>query len=116
MSRIAGFLAVGAVGFVVDAAILWLLLDLTSIGPFAARLVSVGTALATTWLLNRRFTFGPSRRSLAAEGTRYGGVSMATSAANYLVYSALLMAFPAFPPLLALALSLIHISEPTRPY
>lgn len=103
MSRIAGFLAVGATGFVVDAAILWLLLDLTPIGPFAARLVSVGTALATTWLLNRRYTFGPSRRSLAAEGTRYGGVGIATSAANYLVYSALLMAFPAFPPLLALA-------------
>jgi hypothetical protein len=58
------------------------------LGPLAARCLSIGFALAITWLLNRRITFGPSGRGLAAEGARYGGVGIGSSLFNYAVYEA----------------------------
>ena len=75
---------------------------LCSMNPFLARLLSIGFALAVTWLINRSMTFGPSSRHVAAEGARYGGVGIGTSLVNYAVYSALLAAVPALPPLAAL--------------
>ena len=103
MSRATAFLVVGAVGFVVDAGMLALLLAATPLGPLPARILSIAVALVVTWLLNRTFTFGPSARSVTVEGTRYGGVGRATSLIIYLVYSGLLLAAPAMPPLVALA-------------
>ena len=41
----------------------------------------------------------------ATEGARYGGVGIATSIVNYLVYCAILFALPAMPPLAALAIA-----------
>lgn len=99
------FVVAGGIGFIADAAMLALLLAVTPLGVFAARLGSIAFALSVTWLVNRTFTFGPSSRALAMEGARYGGVGIATSVANYLLYSALLLAFPAMPPLAALALA-----------
>lgn len=105
MGRLLRFVLVGGIGFLVDAAVLALLLQAAPLDPFLARIVSIGTALAATWMLNRTLTFQPSGRGLAREGARYGGVGAATSVVNYLVYSALLLAMPATPPLLALALA-----------
>lgn len=105
MKRILRFLLAGGIGFLVDAAVLALLLALTPLDPFSARLVSIAVALATTWMLNRHMTFGPSSRPLAVEGARYGGVGVTTSIVNYLVYSAALLAFPALPPLAALVIA-----------
>lgn len=105
MNRILRFAMVGGVGFVADAAALALILHLTPIGPFAARVVSIGFALTVTWLCNRTLTFSPSSRGLAAEGARYGGVGVSTSIVNYLVYSALLLAVPQLPPLAALTIA-----------
>ena len=73
------------------------------LNPFVARLLSIGFALAVTWLINRKLTFGPSSRHVAVEGVRYGGVGIATTLVNYVVYSALMAAIPALPPLIALA-------------
>ena len=78
------------------------LLHLWSMNPFLARLLSIAFALTVTWLINRSMTFGPSRRHVAAEGARYGGVGIGTSLVNYAVYAALLAAVPALPPLAAL--------------
>lgn len=105
MNRIIRFTAVGGIGFVVDAALLTLLLGLTPIGPFLARLVSIGFALAVTWLINRHLTFSPSDRGLMREGMRYGGVGVSTSIINYLIYSGLLLALPALPALAALGIA-----------
>jgi putative flippase GtrA len=105
MNRFLRFVLVGGIGFVVDAGVLALLLAATQLDPFLARLVSIGLALTATWMLNRHLTFAPSSRGLAREGTRYGGVGIATSLVNYLVYSALLLAMPATPPLAALAVA-----------
>lgn len=105
MSRIASFVLVGSLGFVADAALLALLLAVTQLGPFAARLLSIGFALGVTWLCNRSLTFRPSERGMLREGARYGGVGVATSIVNYLVYGGLLLALPGMPPLVALVLA-----------
>ena len=105
MGRLARFVFAGAVGFVADAAALWLLLTVTPLGPFIARLLSIGFALCVTWQINRHLTFSPSRRGVAQEGARYGGVGIATSIVNYAVYCAILFVLPAMPPLVALAIA-----------
>jgi len=105
VSRIARFVLAGGVGFVADAAALWLLLAVTPLGPFIARVLSIGFALCVTWQINRHLTFSPSSRGVAQEGARYGGVGIATSIVNYLVYCAILFALPAMPPLAALAIA-----------
>ena len=105
MGRLARFVFAGAVGFVADAAALWLLLAVTPLGPFIARVLSIGFALCVTWQINRHLTFSPSSRGVGQEGARYGGVGVATSIVNYLVYCAILFALPAIPPLAALAIA-----------
>ncbi|RWB20419.1 MAG: GtrA family protein [Mesorhizobium sp.] len=105
MGRLARFVLAGGIGFVADAAALWLLLSLTLLGPLAARVLSIGFALTVTWQINRHLTFAPSSRGIAQEGARYGGVGVATSIVNYLVYCALLLALPSLPPLAALAVA-----------
>ncbi|MDQ6434218.1 GtrA family protein [Mesorhizobium sp. LHD-90] len=105
MTRVVGFLVVGAIGFLADAGVLALLLAATSLHPLPARLVSIAVALCVTWLLNRNITFGHSSRGVVEEGARYGGVGIATSLINYAVYSALVLALPLLPPLAALAVA-----------
>lgn len=105
MRRFGRFLVIGVIGFVADAGMLWLVLAATPLGPYSARIVSIAFALSVTWLLNRTITFGPSSRPVAVEGARYGGVGIATSVVNYLVYSAILWAVPGTPVLAALAIA-----------
>ncbi|MBZ9868668.1 GtrA family protein [Mesorhizobium sp. CA15] len=107
MDRLVRFALAGGIGFVADAAALWLLLAATPLGPMAARLLSIGFALCVTWQINRHLTFAPSSRGIAQEGVRYGSVGIATSIVNYLVYCAVLFALPALPPLAALAFASI---------
>lgn len=103
MQRLVRFAFAGGIGFAADAAALWLLLAVTPLGPFVARVLSISFALCVTWQINRHLAFSPSSRGVAQEGARYGGVGIATSIINYLVYSAILFAVPATPPLVALA-------------
>ncbi|MER8952575.1 GtrA family protein [Mesorhizobium sp. M0833] len=105
MGRLARFIVAGSIGFVADAAALWLVLTIAPLGPFAARIISIGFALSVTWLINRHLTFSPSSRGVAQEGARYGGVGIATSLVNYFVYCAMLFALPMVPPLIALAVA-----------
>ncbi|MER9895011.1 GtrA family protein [Mesorhizobium sp. M0119] len=105
MGRLARFIVAGGIGFVADAAALWLVLTIAPVGPFVARIISIGFALSVTWLINRHLTFSPSSRGVAQEGARYGGVGIATSVVNYLVYCAMLFALPMMSPLIALAVA-----------
>ena len=82
-----------------------LLLALTPLGPFLARLISIGFGLTITWLCNRTLTFRPSSRGMLREGARYGGVGITTSIVNYLVYGVLLLAMPSMAPLLAMVVA-----------
>lgn len=103
MTRVGRFLVVGGVGFLADAGMLALLTAWFGIDPLLARIGSIGFALSVTWMLNRNLTFGPSRRAMAVEGARYGGVGIGTSLVNYAVYSGLMLAIPVLPPVAALA-------------
>jgi putative flippase GtrA len=107
LGRVLAFLMAGGLGFAVDAGVLWLLTARFEVDPFAARLAAIAVAVATTWLLNRRFTFAAPNEgaaALAREGARYGTVAAAGSAVNYAVYAAALVAAPGMPPLAALLL------------
>jgi putative flippase GtrA len=105
MSRILRFAFVGGAGFVVDAGVLMLLLSVSPLGPYAARLVSLACAMTFTWLCNRTLTFQASGRGVVQEGARYGSVAIAIAIFNYLVYGGLLLAIPSLPPLAALVLA-----------
>ena len=103
MRRILLFAVVGGAGFLVDAGALALLLHVSPLGPFSARIVAIAAAMLVTFWLNRTFTFGRSDRSLAVEGTRYGGVGISAALLNYAVYAVILLVFPAVWPVLAVA-------------
>ena len=105
MRRILLFALVGGAGFLVDAGMLALLLHVSPLGPFSARIVAIAAAMLVTFWLNRTFTFGRSDRGLAAEGTRYGGVGVSAALLNYAVYSVILLVFPAVWPVLAVAIA-----------
>ena len=107
MKKLLRFGLVGCAGFALDAAVLMLLLDVTSLGPFAARAIAITVAMTATWLLNRSFTFGASRHSLAIEGFRYGSVGVTSALVNYMLYSGLLISIPILKPLAALFLASI---------
>jgi putative flippase GtrA len=102
MKTLSFFLFAGAMGFVVDMGVLWLLLDFKLLDPFSARAPAIGAALVCTYLINRTFTFGASGRKVAAEGVRYGSVGLASTLINYTVYSGLLLILPGISPYVAL--------------
>lgn len=102
MKRLSFFLFAGAVGFVVDMGVLWLLLELKMMDPFTARAPAIGAALVCSYIINRTFTFGASHRNVAVEGVRYGGVGLVSTLINYSVYSGLLLLLPDLSPYLAL--------------
>lgn len=104
IKRLFSFVVVGGIGFVTDAVLLMGLLRFTALDPFTARLIAIAAALQVTWLLNRNFTFGKSSSHAAVEGMRYGGVGIATSLLNYLVYSGLLVFVPDLRPVFALTI------------
>ena len=101
MRKIVFFLFAGGIGFIVDAGVLYLLLR-AGLDPFTGRVFAIAAAMASTFVINRTFTFGASGRSLASEGARYSSVGIASALLNYLVYSGALLMMPALSPFLAL--------------
>lgn len=104
MKKLIWFALAGSMGFAVDAGTLTALLHFTPIGPYIARIISIAIAMAATWLINRTFTFGKSKRNLASEGARYGFVGVLSALVNYAVYSGCLLAVPGLWPVLATAI------------
>lgn len=97
MRRFASFLAVGTLGFCVDAAVLTALANGASLNPYFARLFSFPAAVFATWTLNRRFTFASSARSAqdrAIEYGRYFTVQLLGAGANLVVYALCLFLWP----------------------
>ncbi|MGF0537777.1 GtrA family protein [Agrobacterium sp. ES01] len=107
MMRLLRFAVVGGAGFLVDASMLALLLTFTPISAIPARALAILTALAATWYLNRRFTFGASRYSVIREGFRYGSVGLTSALVNYLIFTGLLLTIPTLSPFAALIFSSI---------
>jgi putative flippase GtrA len=85
----------GALGFVVDAGIVQVLVREFGANPYGARVVSFLAAATTTWAFNRRYTFaghggGSRRRQLV----RYLVAMAAGFALNYGTYVACVMLWP----------------------
>jgi putative flippase GtrA len=105
------FAGVGAIGFVVDAAIFLALIGwYTDWHPYAARALSATCSITTTWALNRRVTFreqkSPDARS---EYVRYVLAQVFGLILNLGVFAAGVAAVPFLRrmPLLALMLGAI---------
>lgn len=98
LGRLFSFAFAGGSGFVIDVGVLYLLMLYTPLGPFTARIVSIGCAMASNFMVNRTFTFGASGRHVVAEGARYSSIALVGAGLNYLIYAGLLLAFPALAP------------------
>lgn len=83
------FAVVGGIAFFVDAAALWLLMDL-GLDPFAARALAFLPAFAANFLLNRRWTFAHDGAAWHHGLLRYLAVQIAGMAVNYASYAAVL--------------------------
>lgn len=104
------FLAVGGVGFVVEAAILTALTMFADWSPWQARIPSFISAVFITWALNRRHTFperGLQRRSV--EAFFYTAIQIGGALINLAIFGACLALFPhlAHIPLIPLAIGAV---------
>lgn len=100
------FAAVGAVGFVVDAAMFQLLFSATG-GFVLPRLLATATAIVVTWYLNRRFVFRTTHTpGRFAEFLKYLAVQSGGIVTNLTVYAILLYAFASLRdiPIVAVAI------------
>ena len=89
------FTLVGALGFIVDAGLVQVMVREFSINPYGARIVSFLAAATTTWGFNRRYTFaGHSSGSRRREWLRYLIAMAAGFALNYGAYAVLVASFP----------------------
>lgn len=108
MKRIGFYLLVGAVGFVVDAVVLTLLVKLNIVDAYSARLLSFPPAVLVTWLLNRQLVFKSGARtfkSRTGEYGRYFTVQTLGALINLAVYMLCLALLPVLQqwPVIALA-------------
>jgi putative flippase GtrA len=86
------YLAVGGVGFLIEAVILTVLTQVAGWSPWLARVPSFITAVLATWALNRRHTF-PERglRHRSLEAFFYMAIQSAGVVINLAIYSACLL-------------------------
>jgi putative flippase GtrA len=106
VNQLLRFSAVGAAGFVVDAAVLALGLHVLGLGKYLARLLSFLCAATFTWAMNRRFTFAQAASpARGREWARFVAVNGAGGLLNYGTYAALVTfaAAPFADPFVALA-------------
>jgi len=97
MRNLLRFGIVGILGFIVDAGVLSLLIELTEVNIYLARLISFVVAVLSTWFVNRNFTFRHMRvteRSIHGEYFRYFGVQTCGAAINLLVFFFLIQMIP----------------------
>ncbi len=95
------FLSVGAIGFAIDAGVLWFLVYVLDVGAIPARVVSFVITISVTFVLNARYTFGVSVRG--SSKSRYIAVQLVGAAINFVSYTVLVLTGPlAGRPLFAL--------------
>ena len=79
----------GAVGFAVDALVLWALVYQAGWPPIPARVVSFLATIAITFVLNARYTFAVRVRE--SSKSRYVLIQCIGAGINFLTYSALVL-------------------------
>lgn len=88
--QFAGFVVVGAGGFLVDASALALFMQGFGLDAYSGRVGSYLVAATFTWILNRRFTFKSGRGGLFRQWLAYISAGALGGAANFAVYSAVI--------------------------
>ena len=92
-SRFLRFGVVGAAGYVVNAAILFIVHNVLGVDPYSAGAVSIFLSMNFTWVGNRFLTFpGESARSGPAifqEWARFIASNAVGAAVNYAIYATL---------------------------
>jgi putative flippase GtrA len=104
--NLARFLAVGCAGLALDAG-LFSALVFEGVPESLARAASLGAATLLTWRLNRRFTFGDSRRLQPFEGGWYVAVALGAQGLSYLIFLTLRTLMPDLPALAALLIGAV---------
>ena len=95
MRQFALFCVAGAIGFVVDAGLVQVLVRGFGFDPYASRVVSFLCAMTATWLFNRRWTFQPRHgEGLLHEWARYGLAMLGGFAVNYGIYALMVWQWP----------------------
>lgn len=92
-STFARFCGFGAIGFVVDASVLTLLVNGFDWNHYTARVVSFALAVTVTWLLNRTWAFARTANA-RSEYARYFVVQGIGAAINLGTYVAVIEIFP----------------------
>lgn len=87
MSQFVRFCLVGALGFLIDASVLQVLLRTVATNPYKARIFSFLAAASFTWFCNRHYTFRTANRASRAEWLRYIGLMALGALVNYAVYA-----------------------------
>lgn len=89
------FAAVGAVGFMIDAGLLWLLVR-GGFDPYTARIFTFTPAVLATWYLNRVWSFPGGRQSRPArQAVSYLALQLVGALVNYGVFVVVLRLFDA---------------------
>ena len=84
------FVAVGCLGFVVDAGMVFVLFK-AGMSPVLARIPALTAAIFTTWILNRTLTFRVNAPKSRIEVVRYIAVALSSAVLNFLLYTALVL-------------------------
>lgn len=107
------FGAVGAAGYVVDNAVLYVMTHIVGGDYYSSRIVSVLAAMTFTWFGNRMLTFrhasARGARNIALEWMRFVGANAIGALVNFGLY-AVLLTYAASPwnnPYLALPLGVL---------
>lgn len=97
-SRFLRFALVGTAGFVVDSAVLAVLLHGAHLDPYSGQIIAFLVAATFTWWANRRFTFADraaaGHKSIAAEWMAFLAANGLGGLVNYAVYAALVALAP----------------------
>ena len=95
-SRVLRFGLVGAAGYVVNAAALWLVLHLFALDKYTSYVPAFLVAVTFTWWGNRVLTFHEhaARENLLVEWARFVAANLIGFFANWALYSALVALAP----------------------
>ena len=95
-SRILRFGVVGAAGYLVNAAALWIVHHLLSLNYYASYVPAFLVAVTFTWWGNRVLTFKEhaAQSSLAREWAKFVAANLVGFGANYALYASLLRFAP----------------------